>query len=119
LGTLEGTVSKDGEDNEDPTFSHEGPSTTYTGMDLDLTVEASDNISVTSVEIEYESDDASGTVTADLVDGDYKDGEYLATIPGEDIGGDELTYNIVINDFGDNTVTSDDYKVDVQEGITV
>src|SRR5699024_7408559 len=28
LGTLEGTVSKEGDDDEEPTFSHEAPSTT-------------------------------------------------------------------------------------------
>lgn len=119
LGTLEGTVAQEGEDNEEPTFSHEAPTTTYSGMDLDLTVEASDNVSVSSVEVEYESEDGSGTVTADLVDGDYKDGEYAATIPGEDIAGGELTYHIVVNDYGNNTVTSEEYTVEVEEGITV
>lgn len=119
LGTLEGTVGQDGEDNEEPTFSHEAPSTTYSDMDLDLTIEASDNVSVSSVEVEYESEDASGTATADLVDGDYKDGEYAATIPGEDITGEELSYHIIVNDYGDNTVTSDAYTIEIQEGITV
>src|SRR5699024_1224224 len=119
LGTLEGTVTEDGEDEEEPAYSHEAPSTTYSGMDLDVMIEASDNISVTSVEVEYESGDASGTVTADLVDGDYMNGEYLATLPGDDITGETLTYNIVVNDYGNNTVISDDYTVEVKEGITV
>ncbi|GAB3047514.1 bacillopeptidase F [Virgibacillus ainsalahensis] len=120
LGTLEGQVAKDGDDTEAPTFEHEAPAETYEGMNLDLTVDASDNISIASVAVNYE--DPSGdvqTVEADLVSGDFESGEYLATIPGDHIDGDSFTYHIVVNDFGNNEVTSDGYEVNVQPGITV
>ncbi|UZD14932.1 S8 family serine peptidase [Virgibacillus natechei] len=120
LGTLQGQVTKDGEDTEAPTFGHEAPTETYAGMDLDLSIQASDNISVTLVELNYQ--DTNGewqSVEASLTSGNYTDGEYVATIPGEDIDGDSLTYYWVVDDFGNNEVTSDEYVVSVEQGITV
>ena len=115
LGTIEGQVTMDGEDNEAPTYNHEAPAETYEGMDLDLTMEASDNVSVTSVELHYNNE----VVEVPRVSGDFRSGEYAVTVPGEDIDGEEFTYHFVINDFGENEVTSDEYVVDVQPGITV
>ncbi|UJL48272.1 S8 family serine peptidase [Virgibacillus sp. NKC19-16] len=119
LGTLEGQVTKEGDDTEAPAFEHEAPAETYAGMDLDLTIQASDNISVASVELNYQ--DNSGdwqTVEASRTSGDFTDGEYAATIPGEGIDGDSLTYYWKVNDFGNNEVTSDEYVVTVEQGIT-
>ena len=42
-------MTKQGDDNEAPTFKHTAPAETYAGMDLDLTIQVSDNISVASV----------------------------------------------------------------------
>ncbi|PAV27588.1 peptidase S8, partial [Virgibacillus profundi] len=120
LGTLEGQVTKEGDDLEAPTFEHEAPVETYAGMALDLTIQVSDNISVASVELQYQ--DANGddhTVEADRISGDYKAGEYAVSIPGDHIDGDSFTYQWVINDFGNNEVTSDEYVVAVEQGITV
>jgi len=115
LGTLNGQVTKEGEDTEAPEFSHEAPTETYAGMDLELLIHVSDNISVSSVEVVYGDE----TVQATRVSGNYKDGEYAATIPGDAITGDSFSYHIVINDFGNNEVTSDTYDVAVYPGITV
>src|SRR5699024_12484160 len=38
LGTIEGAVTKEGEDNEAPEYSHKAPAETYVPMDLDLTI---------------------------------------------------------------------------------
>ncbi|MEC5424899.1 S8 family serine peptidase [Virgibacillus sp. C22-A2] len=120
LGTLEGQVTKEGEDNEAPTFEHEAPSETYAGMNLDLSIQVSDNVSVASVELNYQdADGAEQTVEASRISGDFKSGEYVALIPGEHIDGDSLTYYWVINDFGNNEVTSEEYTVAVAQGITV
>ncbi|MDY0408762.1 S8 family serine peptidase [Virgibacillus soli] len=56
LGNVEGVVTQDGEDNEAPTFEHESVNVTYSEMDLELFVQAEDNISVTSVEVNYQVD---------------------------------------------------------------
>ncbi|PAV27587.1 peptidase S8, partial [Virgibacillus profundi] len=120
LGTLEGQVTKDGEDLEAPTFEHEAPVETYAGMALDLTIQVSDNFSIASVELQYQDANGDGhTVEADRISGDYKAGEYAVSIPGEHIDGDSFTYQWVINDFGNNEVTSDEYVVAVEQGITV
>src|SRR5699024_4436180 len=50
------------------------------------------------------------------VSGDFEEGEYAATIPGEEITEDSLTYKWVIRDFGDNDVTSEEYVIDVRAG---
>ncbi|GAB3805875.1 bacillopeptidase F [Virgibacillus kimchii] len=115
LGTIEGQVTMDGEDTEPPTYNHDAPAETYEGMDLDLVIEASDNISVTSVELHYDDE----VVDMPRISGDFRSGEYAVTVPGEDIAGDEFTYHFVINDFGDNEVTTEEYVVNVEPGITV
>jgi len=119
IGTIEGKVTKEGEDSEAPVYDHSAPSETYAGMDLDLNVQASDNISIASVELEYQDSDGEWqTVEADRVSGDFKEGDYIATIPGEEITEDSLTYKWIVRDFGENDVTSDEYVVDVKPGIT-
>ncbi|EQB37268.1 hypothetical protein M948_01665 [Virgibacillus sp. CM-4] len=120
LGTIEGQVTKAGEDAEAPTFEHEGITESYIGMDLDLTIEVTDNISVNNVTLEYTNQDGeTQSVEAERISGDYKQGEYQATIPGEQLTGESLSYNWVINDFGDNEVTSDSYEVALLPGVSV
>lgn len=115
LGTLEGQVTKEGEDNEAPTYEHEAPAETYEGMNLPLTITVSDNISVSSVDVVFGDE----TLSAERVSGDYKSGEYAVTIPGDSITGDSFSYQFVINDFGGNEVTTDEYSISVLPGISV
>ncbi|WP_308418987.1 S8 family peptidase [Virgibacillus oceani] len=116
LGNLAGQVTEEGEDTEAPDFEHDAPVEIYEGMDLDLSLQVSDNVRVDSVEVIYGD---GKSVEALRVAGDSKSGEYAATIPGEDIAGDIFNYHFVINDFGNNEVTSDDYVIAVHPGITV
>ncbi|WP_443089796.1 S8 family serine peptidase [Virgibacillus sp. MG-45] len=119
LGTIEGTVTKEGVDNEAPTYSHTAPAESFSGMDLPLTVQVSDNISVASVELSYQAQDGSWkTIAATRKSGDYKSGDYSATIPGNEIAEGSLSYKWVINDFGNNEVTSETYVVSVLAGIS-
>lgn len=121
LGRVQGQVVQEGEDNEPPTFEHDSVSTTYEGMDLPLVVTARDNVSVTSVQLQYRSNSGDDWVTVDAkrISGDFRDGVYQATIPGEDISGSSLHYRWKITDFGNNEVTSDVYDVNVSPGITI
>ena len=118
LGTLQGQVMVDGEDAEAPTFEHSAPAETYADLDLDLSVFVSDNVSITGVQLMYKSGDDWTTVDATRKSGDFKSGDYAVTIPGEDIVVPSLTYKWVINDYGQNTVESDEYNVEVKAGIT-
>ena len=119
LGTIGGQVTKQGEDTEAPTFDHVAPIETYEGMDLTLSISITDNISVSSVNLNYI--DGNGdvqTIKAGLTSGDYKAGEFAVVVPGSLITGNEFTYFWNINDFGNNEVTSDEYIVQVKPGIT-
>ncbi|MCF6409257.1 S8 family serine peptidase [Pseudalkalibacillus salsuginis] len=119
LGVVKGSVTKEGDDAEAPTFEHEAPAETYAGLNLPLSVTASDNISVTNVRVEYEiSRNNWEAVEAVRTDGDYQSGRYEAVIPGDAIEEPVLKYRWVIGDFGGNNVTSDDYEVTVLPGIS-
>ncbi|WP_121641429.1 S8 family peptidase [Virgibacillus sp. Bac330] len=120
LGTLEGQVTKAGEDTEAPVFEHEPLTEAYMGMDLDLNIQVSDNISVSSVDLQYTN--AAGeeeTIEAERVSGDYKDGSYIASIPGEQLTGESLSYTWHMNDFGNNETSSETYEVALRPGITI
>ena len=54
-------------------------------MDLPLSIVASDNVSVTSVEVTYSVNGEDKTIAAERVSGNHLSGTYTATIPGEDI----------------------------------
>jgi len=115
LGSIEGSVTKDGEDTEAPTFEYEPIEESYAGMDLDLTITASDDVSVVSVEVVY----GDNSIEAERISGDYKSGEYLVTIPGEDIEEGTFDYQFVITDFGGNQTTTDTYSMNIESGISV
>ncbi|MFC5603785.1 S8 family serine peptidase [Sporosarcina koreensis] len=120
LGKLEGQVTKQGDDSEPPSFEHSAPSETYEGMDLDLRIHVTDNISVSSVTLQYKNADGQWvSMKADRKSGDYLAGEYGVKIPGDVITGNEFKYKWVINDFGNNEVSSEEYTVLVKPGITV
>jgi bacillopeptidase F len=120
IGKIGGQVTKQGEDDEAPAFEHSSPRETYEGMDLDLTISVTDNVSVASVELKYLDENSEWqTVEATRQSGDFKSGDYAATIPGASIAGDSLTYKWTINDFGNNEVNSEAYTVEVNPGITV
>ena len=120
LGTLKGQVSQQGDDTEAPVFEHTAPNETYEGMDLPLTISVTDNISVSSVGLNYkDADGAWQSIEAGRTSGDYTDGEYTVVVPGELITGESFTYKWTINDFGNNEVVSEEYEIQVNPGITV
>ncbi len=120
LGEISGHVYKEGEDEEAPTFEHESPEETFEGLDLPLLVDVTDNVSIDSVDLQFRLDNGSWeTVSAELVDGDFAEGTYQATIPADAVSGDLLEYKWTITDFGDNEVESDVYEVTVKDAISV
>ncbi|MFS0780772.1 S8 family serine peptidase [Bacillus sp. 1P06AnD] len=120
IGTIEGVVTKEGDDQTAPGISHEGVSTAYKGMDLTLKATATDDVSVTTVKVSYKKEDGSwATINAERVDGDYKSGTYSATIPAADIKGEQLQYKFTATDFGGNNKETSLYTVALLPGITV
>ncbi|MFC4077823.1 S8 family serine peptidase [Salinithrix halophila] len=121
LGQVRGQVLKEGQDEEEPTFEHRAPSETFAGMDLPLTVQVQDNISVTEVKLEYraaENEDWQ-SVDAARTAGNYKNGTYQAVLRGDAIQTPELRYRWKMKDYGGHEVISDTYQVTVKPGITV
>ncbi|PAE35473.1 S8 family serine peptidase, partial [Bacillus sp. 7884-1] len=53
LGRVQGQVVREGQDTENPTYQHTAPTETFTNMTLPLTVQVQDNVSVSSVELQY------------------------------------------------------------------
>ncbi|TYS69108.1 S8 family serine peptidase [Sutcliffiella horikoshii] len=120
LGKIKGQVAKDGEDSEAPTFEHTAPAETYAGMSLPLSIHVQDNVSISSVTLQYQNTAGDWVdLAAERASGSYNDATYTASIPGDDIGEPSVSYRFHIVDFGGNEVTSDTYEVSVQPGISV
>ena len=119
LGKLEGQVTKQGDDNEPPTFTHTAPIETYEEMDLNLSIQVKDTISIASVQLNYLDENGQWqSMDATRKSGDHLSGEFGITVKGDKITGNEFTYTWTINDFGNNEVTSETYSVLVKQGIT-
>ena len=119
-GIIEGIVTKQVIDSEPPTYEYEAPIEVYSNMDLELTVNAKDDVSILSVELAYQTSGSEWkTVPATRTSGDYKQGEYTVTVPKDEVNVGTIKYSWIINDFGSNTVTSEEYVLIVNPGITV
>ena len=120
LGSIEGTVSEQGEDMEEPTFNHKPIEEVYVDMNTTFKINAMDNISILSVEFAYQINDKEWKhIDASLVSGDHADGDYEAIIPGDELQHEgDLSYKWIINDYGDNEVITDEYHAVIDEGIT-
>lgn len=120
LGKIEGRVSKDGDDTEPAVIRHEGPDSSYKNMDLTLTAEVTDNISVSEVHVKYQkADNTWADVKADRVSGDFKSGTYEATIPASALTEDSIVYKWTATDFGGSVTTTENDTVELIPGISV
>lgn len=120
LGKIKGQVAKDGEDNDAPTYEHSAPAETYSGMSLPLSIHVQDNVSISSVTLQYQNTTGDWVnLDAERASGSYNDATYTATIPGDDIAEPSVSYRWRIVDFGGNDVSTDTYEVSVQPGITI
>ncbi|MCM3704646.1 MULTISPECIES: S8 family serine peptidase [Cytobacillus] len=118
-GMIQGEVVYDGKDAVNPTYQHTSREFIFDQVDLPLTIEAQDNISVRSVEIQYLVDQKWKKIIADRTAGDYRKGTYQAVIPGEDIRNGTFLYKWRIVDYGENEVTSSTYEIEVKPAITI
>ena len=113
-GVIEGTVAKEGEDTEAPSFDFVGPPDNFADYDLTLTIQVQDNISVSSVALHY----GDNIIEAERISGDYKAGEYAVTIPGEAFTEGDFSYHWVINDYGNNEVVTEQYDLEVKTSLS-
>jgi bacillopeptidase F len=118
-GMIQGEVVYDGIDAAKPTYQHTPLEYIFDQVVLPLTIEAQDNISVRSVEIQYLVDQQWKNIVADRTAGDFRNGTYQAVIPGEDIKNRTFTYKWKIVDYGKNEVISSTYEIEVKPAITI
>ncbi|MDT9025557.1 S8 family serine peptidase [Rossellomorea yichunensis] len=120
LGKIKGQVLKGGEDEEAPAFDHTAQEDTYANRKLPLTIDVQDNISISSVTLQYVNQSGDWADTeAERTSGSLNDGTYTASIPGEEIAEPSVSYRFQIVDFGGNEVTTETYEVSVKPGITL
>lgn len=119
IGEINGHVTKPGTDKEKPTWTHSSVEVAFKGTPINLTLTAKDNISVTNVKVHYRSNNSEWkSLDATRTIGDYRNGTYQVKIPKADTLPTQLTYYMEINDFGNNKVTTPEYKVTIIPGLT-
>ena len=120
IGQIKGQVLKEGEDTIAPTLTETPVTEGFTGMDIPVTVNAQDDVSIKTVELQYvhNTGDAWTTIAATQTSGDYKGGDYTATIPAADVTGTSLQYRWRVVDYGNHEVFSDTHTITLHPGIT-
>src|SRR5690625_2287296 len=119
-GRVSGKVLSSTEDNEAPEYIHDKPETVFSGVAQEFIIQASDNVSVTSVTLTYRmNEEEERTIETKQISGDYKKGEYLATISGEDIGSGTLFYYWTVKDHGNNETRTEEFEIKVKEKLSV
>ena len=119
-GRVTGKVVSNVEDNEAPSYEHEKPKELFEGVRQEFILRASDNVSITSVSLTYKINDGKEkTIDAQRISGDYINGDYAVTIPGDDLKPGTLYYYWTVNDHGNNEITTELYDVSVKERLTV
>ena len=108
LGTIEGTVTVDGEDTEAPAYTFNAPEKALDFRDLKLSIYVSDNVYVRDVTLRY----GDKSIEATQVSGNQKAGYFEVNVPVEDLV-NSFTYSWTIHDFGGNEVTTEDYTVEI------
>ncbi len=106
-GTVRGRVLTAGDDLEAPTVDHEPPPYAYQGFDVPVMVEASDNVSVVSVEVFARrcGEEYFTYIPLDRVSGDHKNGVYAGVIPWFlFVVGVDAEYFVRVRDYGGNVV---------------
>ena len=89
-------------------------------MDLVLKADVTDNLRIAYVNLHYK--DANGAwqeVQATQDSGNESSGTFSATIPGDQVTGESITYYFETSDYGGNVVATEEYTVEVKPGITV
>ncbi|PAV28297.1 hypothetical protein CIL05_16810 [Virgibacillus profundi] len=119
--TIEGTVTRIGEDEERITYKHDPSLEAYQDTDLEISIRVMDDVAVTNVEVEYQDTEGNwhSFNPATQVSGDHRDGVYTFTIPGEHIGEGKLKYYWWMNDYSNKSVLTSSQTVEVIPGESI
>jgi len=119
-GYIRGHVLVEGEDTEEPAIIHnQEVHEAYPNSDVDIIANIADNVSIISAELLIKTDDNLDweSIPMERISGDYKDGTYKGTITSDKLGESKTFYKIKVEDFGGNTVVTDEYEIDILFGI--
>ncbi|MBN8201727.1 S8 family serine peptidase [Bacillus sp. NTK034] len=120
VGTLAGKVGYKAADKKKPLASHEPLPYAYANAPLKLSVQASDDFAVSTVELHYKVDRAPGKIlNGTLFKGNFKSGFYSSEIPLEQVRGKEITYYWKITDYAGNSSKTVPVRLPLKKGLSV
>lgn len=119
MGSVSGRVVTGGDDLEEPVLEHTPLEVVFKGTDALLTAKVTDNVSVLSVEGFVREAGSSHWLYLpfERISGNSTDGVYTASIPSFILNEGEIEYYLRVNDYGNNSVTSEVYTVTVSSGV--
>ena len=117
-GTIKGTVRRETDIASTPALTHiQNQTTAYLSNDLELMVNARDEISVTSVKAVVTLGSESKEYPLVDIAGDHRDGTYRVRIPREDLVEGDMQYYFVARNFQDKEIKTDTYHLTLKFGI--
>ncbi|MFW5435908.1 S8 family serine peptidase [Paenibacillus apiarius] len=119
LGSVEGTITIDGEDDGKPVIEHTPITLTFNAMELDIFARVMDDNSVVGVELMVRTigDKDWTALPMRRISGNHQDGKYEGNIPVSSLVKEGIEYRIRAVDFSGNDVETDIYPVKVSEGV--
>ena len=100
-------------------INHTAPLEVYSEMDLVLKANVTDNLRIAYVNLHYkDTNGAWQEIQATQDSGNESSGIFSATIPGNQVTGESITYYFETSDYGGNVVTTEEYTVEVKPGIS-
>ncbi|MDQ0970419.1 bacillopeptidase F [Neobacillus niacini] len=120
VGSLVGKVGYKAVDKKQPVASHEPLPYAYANAPLKLSVQASDDFAVSTVELHYQVDRApEQTSNGTLFKGNFKSGSYSSELPLEQVRGKKITYYWKITDYAGNSTKTVPVSLPLKEGLSV
>jgi bacillopeptidase F len=120
VGSLVGKVGYKAVDKKKPVASHEPLPYAYANAPLKLSVQASDDFAVSTVELHYQVDRApEQTSNGTLFKGNFKSGSYSSELPLEQVEGKKITYYWKITDYAGNSTKTVPVRLPLKEGVSV
>ncbi|PAE40348.1 S8 family serine peptidase [Bacillus sp. 7884-1] len=120
VGSLVGKVGYKAVDKKKPSAIHEPLPYAYANAPLNLSVQASDDLAVSRVELHYQVDGATEqTTTGTLFKGTFNNGSYSSELPLEQVKGKKITYYWEITDYAGNRTKTVPVHLLLKEGVSV
>ncbi|PAE40345.1 S8 family serine peptidase [Bacillus sp. 7884-1] len=120
VGSLSGKVGYKAVDKKKPVASHEPLPYAYANAPLKLSVQASDDFAVSTVELHYQvGREAEQTSTGTLFKGNFNSGSYSSELPLEQVRGKEITYYWKITDYAGNSTKTAPVRLPLKKGLSV